>query len=120
VDVLPTLLGIAGREIPNWSQGLLLPGFGTSQDNLRSTFSVDAKFNSSFGTLSTASVAMRKQGYKITYYKGYENLELFELYDLQSDPEELNDLFDKDVSRSTIMKDELLTAFNENSGPLRG
>ena len=120
VDILPTLLGIVGRAIPARIPGQLLPGFGISEDNLRSTFSVDAKFNSSFGRLSTASVAMRKQGYKVTYYTGYENLELFELYDLQNDPQELNDLFGKDVSKSNIMKDELLTAFHENSGPLHG
>jgi arylsulfatase A-like enzyme len=120
VDVLPTLLKIAGREIPVWAEGQLLPGFGGAEDNSRATFTIDAKLCSSFGKLSIASMAMRKNGYKLSYYMGYGKTNWFELYNLQNDPEELTDLFNKDVSTSDIMKDELLTAFNKNSGPLHG
>ncbi len=90
------------------------------EDNSRATFTVDAKLCSSFGKLSIASMAMRKNGYKLSYYLGYGKTNWFELYNLQSDPEELTDLFNKDISTSNIMKDELLTAFNKSSGPLRG
>jgi arylsulfatase A-like enzyme len=120
VDILPTLLKIAGREIPTWAEGQLLPGFGGMADNSRATFTVDAKLCSSFGKLSIASMAMRKNVYKLSYYLGYGKTDWFELYDLQNDPEELTDLFNKDISTSDIMKDELLTAFNKNSGPLHG
>lgn len=120
VDVLPALLKIAGRDIPVWAEGQLLPGFGGVEDNLRATFSVDAKVGSSFGRLSTASIAMRKNGYKLIYYKGYKEVDWFELYHLQEDPGELTDLFGKDISTSSAMKDELLTAFNQYSGPLMG
>jgi arylsulfatase A-like enzyme len=120
VDVLPTLLQIAGRTLPTWAEGKLLPGFGGSANDSRATFSVDAKLNSSFGQLSTASMAMRKNGYKLIYYKGYKGMNLFELYHLKDDPEELIDLYNKDISTSNIMKEELLAAFNKNSGPLHG
>ena len=120
VDVLPTLLKIAGRESPAWAEGQLLPGFGGAEDNSRATFTVDAKLCSSFGRLSIASMAMRKNGYKLSYYMGYGKTDWFELYNLQNDPEELTDLFNKDISTSKIMKDELLTAFSKNSGPLHG
>ena len=120
VDIVPTLLRIAGREIPAWGEGQLLPGLGGVEDNSRPTFTVDAKLNSSLGKLSIASVAMRKDGYKLSYYLGYGKTNWFELYDLQSDLEELKNLFDEKDSLSNIMKDELLTAFNENSGPLQG
>ena len=118
VDVLPTLLKIAGRDVSAWCAGRLLPGFGGVEDDSRSTFSMDAKPGSSFGRLSVASVAMRKNGYKLIYYKGYTGTDWFELYNLHDDPEELTDLFNKDVSISNAMKDELLTTFNQNSGPL--
>ena len=120
VDILPTLLRIAGREVPAWTEGQLLPGFGGVEDNSRATFTVDAKLCSSFGKLSIASMAMRKNGYKLSYYLGYGKTDWFELYDLQNDPEELTDLFNENDSTSNIMKDELLTAFNKNSGPLQG
>jgi arylsulfatase A-like enzyme len=119
VDVLPTLLHIAGYDIPAWTEGQLLPGFGGVEDNSRATYSVDAKIGSSFGKLSIASVAMRKNGFKLIYYKGYTGTDWFELYNLQEDVEELNDLYDKDVPTSNAMRDELLTVFNQHSGPLK-
>ena len=118
VDVLPTLVKIAGREVPAWTEGQPLPGFGGVEDNSRATYSMDAKPNSSFGKLSIVSVGMRKNGYKLIYYKGYRRTDWFELYNLQTDPEELTDLFNKDVSTSNMMKDELLSTFNQHSGPL--
>ncbi len=120
VDDLPTLLKIAGREVPAWAEGQLLPGFGGVEDNSRATYSLNANRNSSFGRLAIASIAMRKNGYKLIYYKGYTKTDLFELYNLQSDPEELRDLFNKDVSTANAMKDELLSTFDQHSGPLRG
>ena len=111
---------IAGRELPAWAEGQLLPNFGGVEDNSRATYSVDAKVGSSFGKLSVASLAMRKNGYKLIYYKGYTVTDWFELYNLQEDAEELNDLYNKDVAISNMMRDELLTAFNEHSGPLQG
>ncbi|HUI90532.1 MAG TPA: sulfatase-like hydrolase/transferase [Anaerolineales bacterium] len=120
VDILPTLLHIAGFDIPAWAEGQLLPGFGGVGDNSRATYSVDAKIGSSFGRLSVASLAMRKNGYKLIYYKGYTGTDWFELYNLQEDAEELDDLYNKDVSASNSMRDEMLTAFNQHSGPLKG
>jgi arylsulfatase A-like enzyme len=120
VDILPTLLTIAGRDVPVWKEGQLLPGFGGVDDNSRATYSVDAKVGSAFAKLSIASVAMRKNGYKLIYYKGYNGTDSLELYNLQNDPEELTDLFDKDISTSHAMQDELLTAFNQHSNLLHG
>ena len=99
--------------------GSALPNFGGVEDNFRATYSVDAKVGSSFGKLSVASLAMRKNGYKLIYYKGYTETDWFELYNLQEDAEELNDLYNKDVATSNMMRDELLTAFNQHSGPLK-
>ena len=52
IDILPTLLNIAGKEIPDNLPGGLLPGFGAKEDSVRSIFAVEAKTNSAFG-LST-------------------------------------------------------------------
>jgi arylsulfatase A-like enzyme len=86
VDVLPTLLRFAGREVPAWTAGRLLPGFGGVEDDSRATFTLDAKLCSSLGKLSIASMVMRKNGYKLSYYLGYGKTNWFELYDLQNDP----------------------------------
>jgi arylsulfatase A-like enzyme len=119
VDVLPTLLNTAGRAVPAWAEGRLLPGFGGVPDAQRATFSVDAKLVSSFGALTIASVAMRKGNWKLIYYRGYEERDAFELYDLASDPEELNDLYGNSPDADAL-KAELLAAFTRKSGPLAG
>jgi arylsulfatase A-like enzyme len=72
VDIVPTLLSLAGREIPDWCEGNLLPGLGGKEDFERSTFSMDAKENSSFAPIKKATIAMRKGKYKMIYYTGYE------------------------------------------------
>jgi arylsulfatase A-like enzyme len=112
VDVLSSLAHLAGRPAPDWAEGTLLPGLGGREDPQRSTFSVEAKSNPSFGELKQATVAMRKGVYKLIYYTGYEPQDSFELYDLESDPEELVDLYPAgpDVARS--MSTELLDRFH--------
>jgi len=123
VNVLPTLLKIAGHDVPAWAEGQLLPHFGGIEDNSRATYSVDAKLNSSFGKLSIASLATRKNGFKMIYYKGYkgyQGADSYELYNMRDDPQELTDLYHKDDSMSKVMQAELLAAFNEHSGPLQG
>jgi arylsulfatase A-like enzyme len=118
VDILPTLMRIAGRDVPAWCEGLPLPAFGGVEDASRATFSVDAKRVSSFSSLSIASTAMRKQNHKMIYYKGYQNVDSFELYDLDKDPEELTDLYGTETSLASDLRSELLTAFNRFGGPL--
>ena len=119
VDLLPTLLNISGLEIPTWSEGKPLPGFGGEPDNSRFTFSMDAKGASAFGDLSPITIAMYQDDYKIIYYKGYgkENSPykegLFELYNLKEDPEELHDLTNTEPVIAKKMQELLLEAYNK-------
>ena len=88
VDLVPTLLKAAGREIPDWCEGQLLPGLGGYEDAERSIFAIEAKKNSAFVPISTATVAMFKEKYKIIHYLGYSGYnDVWELYDLENDPE---------------------------------
>ncbi len=122
VDVLPTLLSISGREIPDWCEGEVLPGFGREVRDLqtRATFTVEAKYSSAFGTLPTISIAMRRGNFKMIYYKGYNDIAdpyyegVFEMYNLAEDPEELNDLVNVELSLARDMKDELLSAYDSS------
>jgi hypothetical protein len=54
---------------------------------------------------------MIKGPYELFFFKGYLNQpDRFELYNLQEDPNELQDLFGKDITTASQMKDELLEA----------
>lgn len=107
-DVLPTLLSLAGRDVPT-GEGQLLPGLGGAEDENRPVFSIEAKEVSSFLPLSRASISMVKGTKKMIHYKGYEKYsDAFELYDLQVDGEEKRDLYAEDVVTAARMKEELL------------
>lgn len=112
VDILPTLLHLSGRSVPNWTEGALLPKLGGAEDMDRSLFTVEAKENIAFAPITRATVALIKAGYKLIYYIGYEAEDSFELYDLENDYEELNDLHPARPAISKVMKDELLEKLN--------
>jgi hypothetical protein len=46
LDLLPTVLQIAGKSIPDWADGRVLPGFSDAEDMTRSVYSFVAKNNS--------------------------------------------------------------------------
>jgi hypothetical protein len=56
---------------------------------------------------------MIKGTHELFFYTGYPNHpDMFELYNLQEDPDELHDLFRRDITTASQMKDELLEAIN--------
>jgi hypothetical protein len=113
VDILPTLAQIAGKPVPEWSPGKILPGLGGEEDPERSIYTVEAKLSSAIGILKKATVALQKGNHKLIYYTGYEEEDSFELYDLGIDIEEMNDLYPDKPSFAGQMKEELLEAFFE-------
>ncbi len=119
LDLLPTLLQMAGSEIPDWVEGRILPGLGGSDDAARPVFSMVAKDNAAFRSIEHATFAMLKGPYELFFFTGYrDHSDLFELYNLQEDPQELHDLFTRDINTASQMKDELLEAVhtaNRNS-----
>jgi arylsulfatase A-like enzyme len=111
VDLLPTILQIAGKEIPQWVEGRILPGFGGTEDAARSIFPMMAKDNAAFQPLRRATFAMIKGGHELLLYTGYPgHNDQYELYDLDEDPDELQNLFSKDITTASRMKEELLEA----------
>jgi arylsulfatase A-like enzyme len=119
VDLLPTLLHVTGREIPEWAQGHFLPGLGGEEEPEREIYMLDAKSSSAFAELREATFAMRKGKYKIIMYHGMELIgeDAFELYDLADDPEELNDIFKKEPLLAQELKKQLLFKFEEINKP---
>ena len=109
IDLLPTLLNMVGKEIPSSLQGRLLPSFGGVEDDTRSVFAVEAKTNSAFGPLKRATITLMKENYKLIYYGDYPRYpNVFELYDLQADTDEKQDLFAKAPAAAALLKEELL------------
>lgn len=117
VDLLPTIAQLTGNPIPEWGEGVPLPELGGVEDFERSTFSVEAKRVSSFGPLGIATVSMYKGPHKIIYYTGYGGKDSFELYDLESDYEEMKNLIPVRPAIAKRLKEELLDTFSDVNKP---
>src|SRR5215211_1214414 len=90
VDLLPTILQIAGKDIPQWAEGRPMPGLGGSEDSERSIFPMMGKDNAAFQPITHASFVLLKGGYELLYYTGYRgHPDQYELYHLDEDPNEL-------------------------------
>ena len=83
----------------------------------RSHFIVEAKNSPAFQPLKRATIAMQKGNYKLIYYTGYEPEDTFELYDLNADIEELNDLYPAQPTIARQMKEEFLDSLLDANKP---
>lgn len=110
VDLLPTFAGLAGNQVPSWTDGVPLPYLGGVEDMDRAVYTVEAKRSSAFRPFKKATIALRKGDYKLIYYTGYEAEDAFELYDLREDAEELEDLYPSKPVFAKRMMEELLEA----------
>ncbi len=66
-----------------------------------------------FGLLKRATFTLLKGPYELFFFTGYpDHPDRFELYNLQEDPAELQDLFSRDINMASRMKNELLEAIS--------
>ena len=112
VDVLPTLLNLAGIPIPNICEGQLLPGLGGVEQPDRSIYAVEAKSNPAFSKFTNVSVMLRKGKYKMTCYKRHQAEDIYELYDMEDDQEEIKNLYPSLKSVSDSMREEILSSLD--------
>ena len=96
VDVLPTLLHVTGEQAVDWTDGSVLPPFAPA-DPERPVYALDARKANPDGPIEAATLMLIKGRYKLTYFFGYkelgEGVERVDLFDIESDPEELNNLY---------------------------
>lgn len=114
VDLLPSLAAIAGLPTPPGLDGSPLPGIaGALEDDRRSVFAFEAKGAPAIDPLRQATAAITRLPYKLIYYTGYPDYpDQFELYDLQADPEEMNNLYREDLPVAQELKAQLVDRIN--------
>ena len=90
IDVAPTLLDLAGLEVPDAMQGRSLrPLLAGEADGWRTSFLYEFYRSPVYGGVPT-TLAVREDRWKLITYPGYP--EWSELFDLASDPHEMNNL----------------------------
>src|SRR5215469_249685 len=95
VDILPTLLHVAGIDKPDWCEGEVLPSIAEQKPSPeRTIFCLEAKSNSRYGPLRKRTVSVISGRYKLVHYLGYNGYDdQYEMYDLTDDPEELDNIY---------------------------
>ncbi len=107
VDLLPTLAFLNEEQIPAWAEGSILPPY-QQHDPEKNIHAVLSKSTTMGTPIKQGSLVTVKENYKLHYYFGYPELngkELVKLYNIKSDPEELQDLA---ASQSAIAEKMLL------------
>ena len=121
VDLVPTLLSVAGEAPAPWAEGTVLPPFGQAADAKRSVFALEATANRRLAPLTVATLMLIRGRHKLMYFTGYPELgednQRVELYDLQADPEELENLASSQAQVTRTMLDELKAKLAEVNAP---
>ena len=107
VDMLPTLASLVDSNTPDWAEGSSLPRLDGVAKSSRSVFTVDGKLNSVFAPLEKYSISITRDRHRLTSYK-LPDFEGFEFYDLDDDPDEINNLYSMRPSIAVDMQHELL------------
>ncbi len=101
IDVTPTLLQYSGAENTPLLEGSMLPTKNGEGKNLHPIIAVEAKMNPKNGPLKKATFSLIQDRYKMIYYQGYENYDqVFEVYDLEDDPQETTNIYSPNDSIS--------------------
>ena len=121
IDVLPTLTHVTGEQVPDWSEGIILPPFAPTKDMPnRNVYVVRATKNGKYDPFTIASFVLVRDDFKLHYYFGYPQTSgdgLVKLYDIRSDPEEMIDLTTVKRETTAELLNELKTKLKQVDEP---
>ncbi len=108
IDIVPTLLHLADAPALAYQEGKVLPGLGGESDSGRTIFSMHARRNPKRAPLTKATLAAIRWPFKLVQYRGYKKVDQFdELFDLENDPEELQNLAHDKPELVSSLQEEL-------------
>jgi arylsulfatase A-like enzyme len=122
VDILPTLTVFTGLPGNPELVGRALSPYAPSGDS-RDIFALQAEHNPPLNKIRAGTAMIVRQPYKLTTYFGYPELgdqdPLIEFYNLEDDPEEMENLYRPDDPTAKAMLDTLLDQLNAADQPYK-
>ena len=120
VDILPTILNLSGIPATGWAEGEVLPPFNPSPTPNRDIFALEAKTSFKYRPLIAGTVALMRGPYKLVRTFGFRDYnDIYEMYDLENDPEELNDIYPLQVQGVKRMRSDILNMLDAADRPYR-
>lgn len=122
IDLLPTLLHLNGKDIPDWCEGEILPPYRSTEPDLqRNIFAIDAKKNEKYKPLNKATTMILEWPYKLVRYTENKNIPgymlYYEMFNIEEDPEELNDLYSPESKIAKELIEKLEIRINKADEP---
>lgn len=114
IDLLPTICHITGQQTPSWTEGELLPGIKEAPlPRKQAISSVQVESIDKDAKIDQATAVLVQDQYKFVWYFGYDQIkpesEYMELYDIDSDPEEVINLVNKKLTLAEDFKSTLMS-----------
>ena len=112
IDVMPTLLSLLEIPLPDYLEGRsLLPVIRKEETQGRIAFTQTSR--AGYGEPDPNNItdrirAVRKDGWKLVHHYYKDNPVQFELYDLESDPQEQENLFDRNPDKASELSQDLM------------
>lgn len=124
LDLMPTLLHLTENSTPSASEGTILPPFRPQEQSLdRSFYMVHADTTYAKKPIQVGTSMIIKQNYKLMKYFGYaknpDGKPYYEMYDLENDPEELENIYSTKRSVAAELRNELETKLEEADAPFK-
>jgi arylsulfatase A-like enzyme len=115
VDLLPTIMNIVGEPVPEWCEGVVLPPFSASDPD-RSIFAIENRTTPILAPIEQGTLVAIRGNYKLIYYMGYDmDAGSIELFDLDNDPEELENLAGRYPAIAEELKKEILIHIRQSN-----
>lgn len=118
LDLIPTLLHLTEHPIPTTTEGAVLPPFKTQEQNQdRSLYLVHADTTQVNKPIQVGTSMIIRENYKLMKYFGYPNnpdgKPYYEMYDLENDPEEMENIYSTKRSIGADLLHELDSKLEE-------
>jgi arylsulfatase A-like enzyme len=113
-DILPTISAITGHEIPDWTEGQILPEIGAQSDNGQDVFALHVQgLEKGTENINHGRGVLIRDDWKLIYTMHDPELDLqpdplIELFNLKEDPDELLNLYATNQTKANELISTLL------------